>query len=47
MRDARMSANDPDNEQSVNVSVSQQGTREHYSKDTAILRKRKIIFWAS
>lgn len=46
MRDARMSANDLDGiEHGVNVSVSQHGTREQYSKDTAILRK--IIFWAS
>ena len=47
MRDARMFANDPDSEHGVNVSISQHGTREQYSKDTAILRKRKIIFWAS
>lgn len=42
-----MSTNDLDGEYGVNVSVSQQNTREQYSKDTAILRKRKIIFWAS
>lgn len=42
-----MSANDPDSEHSVSLSISQHGTREQYSKDTAILRKRKIIFWAS
>jgi hypothetical protein len=47
MRDARIAANDPDSEHSINVSISQNGTREQYSKDTAILRKRKIIFWAS
>jgi hypothetical protein len=47
MRDARMSANDPDGEHGVGVTIPQHGTREQYSKDTAILRKRKIIFWAS
>lgn len=41
-----MSANDPDSEHGVNVSVSQHGAREQYSKDTTN-RKRKIIFWAS
>ena len=46
MRDVRISANDPDGmEHGVNVSISQHGTREQYSKDTAFLRK--IIFWAS
>lgn len=47
MRDALMSTNELDGEYGVNVSISQHGTREQYSKDTAILRKRKIIFWAS
>jgi len=45
MRDARIAADDLDGENGVNVSISQHGAREQYSKDTAILRK--IIFWAS
>jgi hypothetical protein len=47
MRDARMPANDPEGDYGVTVSMPQHGIREQYSKDTAILRKRKIIFWAS